>query len=527
LIHNTLDNIKKFIQQGEISKALIDCQQFCSNNPTNLQAWFILTDLYLRSKQSSNALNAILKAENLAPTQPQIRILKINCLALTGNTKDALVVAKKLFNEQPLLLAKDWSSLGLHFHQLNSLSLAHQCFESAVKIEPNNSHYQFNYATSLRNNGDLEGSARALNKVISLKPNDWDAYLARSLLKKVTQEQNNITDLIALTNNPKTNKEAQSKLFFALAKEEEDCQQYKNSIKHLQQANEIRSQFTQYNVDNDIETIDSICTNFGEFGDIHLINKPNNSNQPIFIIGLPRTGTTLLERIISQHPDVLAAGELHDFSTCLTLTVNSSSSTPLNNKQEFIKQSARIDFNALGETYLNSTKELVQDNPFFIDKMPLNFLYTGLIQRALPQAKIIHLTRAPMAACYAIYKTSFGQAYPFSYNLDNLAKYYIAYRKLMDHWLKSNDNNFVEVSYESLVKFPQETSEQVFRFLSLPWQTEYLTLKNNKQASATASSSQVRGKIYQSSVELWRKYAKELSPLREELLQAGIEPDNW
>jgi len=527
LIHNTLDNIKKFIQQGEISKALIDCQQFCSNNPTNLQAWFILTDLYLRSKQSSSALNSILKAENLAPTQPQIRILKINCLALTGNTKEALVVAKKLINEQPLLLAKDWSSLGLHFHQLNSLSFAHQCFANAVKIEPNNSHYQFNYATSLRNTGDLEGSTQALNKVISLKPNDWDAYLARSLLKKVTQETNNIAELIALTNTEKTNKEAQSKLFFALAKEEEDCQQYKNSIKHLQQANEIRSQFTQYNIDNDIDTINDICANFSDFTDLKPTIKPKKSNQPIFIIGLPRTGTTLLERIISQHPDVLAAGELHDFSTCLTLAVNSSSSTPLKNKQDFIKQSANIDYQALGEAYLGSTKELVQQNPFFIDKMPLNFLYTGLIQRALPEAKIIHLTRSPMAACYAIYKTSFGQAYPFSYNLNDLAKYYIAYRKLMDHWLKINDDNIVEVSYESLVKSPQETSEKVFRFLSLPWQTKYLELKNNKQASATASSSQVRGKIYQSSVELWRNYTDELAPLRKKLLQAGIDPENW
>ncbi len=157
----------------------------------------------------------------------------------------------------------------------------------------------------------------------------------------------------------------------------------------------------------------------------------------------------------------------------------------------------------------------------------MNFLYTGLIQQALPNAKIIHLTRSPMAACYAIYKTNFGQAYPFSYNLDNLAKYYIAYRQLMTHWKQTNTNNFIEVNYEELVTSPEKVSKQVFNFLDMEWRNEYLQLNKNKQASATASSSQVRGEIYQSSVELWRHYQEELSPLSKQLEQAGINPETW
>ncbi|MCJ8295363.1 MAG: sulfotransferase [Colwellia sp.] len=157
----------------------------------------------------------------------------------------------------------------------------------------------------------------------------------------------------------------------------------------------------------------------------------------------------------------------------------------------------------------------------------MNFLYTGLIQRALPNAKIIHLTRSPMAACYAIYKTSFGQAYPFSYNLADLGKYYLAYRKLMTHWRQSNGNNFIEINYEQLVASPAKISKQAFDFIGLPWHEDYLLLANNKQASATASSSQVRGGIYQSSVELWRNYEKDLTPLRESLQLAGVNPDKW
>ncbi|MBL4940637.1 MAG: sulfotransferase [Colwellia sp.] len=489
----------------------------------------MLTDLYLRTKQPSPALNAVVKAEILAPEQPQIQILKIQCLSLTGNSAQALISANKLLHKQPNLLAKDWANLGLYFHQLNSLTSAHQCFESAVKLEPKNSQYRFNYATSLRNTGDLIQAEQEFNQVLKLNPKDWDAYLARSLLTKANTDKNNVSTLKSLTSlTTNKSKEAQSKLLFALAKEQEDCGVYIESFKHLRQANDLRNEFTQYNVISDVEAINCIKTTFNTKPQSRTTKKPLKvDRQAIFIVGLPRTGTTLLERIISQPDEVLAAGELHDFSNCLTLAVTQSCSTPLVNKLDFIKQAVAVDFTQLGKDYLNSIKELTKNHAIFIDKMPMNFLYTGLIQQALPDAKIIHLTRSPMAACYAIYKTSFGQAYPFSYNLDNLAKYYIAYRELMSHWQQANTHNFIEINYEQLVTSSAQISEQVFNFIGLDWREEYLTLANNKQASATASSSQIRGGIYQSSVELWRNYQDELAPLRKRLEQAGIDPEKW
>jgi tetratricopeptide (TPR) repeat protein len=493
-----------------------------------LQAWYILTDLYLRTKQPDQALNAILMAETLAPNQPQIQILKVQCLSITGQSGQALISANNLFNKQPSLLAKDWSNLGLYFHQLNSLDSAHQCFKSAVELEPQNSHYRFNYATSLRNTGDLSQAEQEFNYVLNLNPKDWDAYLARSLLKNQTADKNHIKALKSLATTDKS-KVSQSKVYFALAKEQEDCLEYNESFQHLKQANDLRNDFTKYNVDNDIETINCIKTTFNvnQFQRIQQKTKKTVNKQPIFIIGLPRTGTTLLERIISQPTEVLAAGELHDFSSNLTLAVTKISKTPLTSKLDFINQAKKVDFDQLGKDYLQSTKELTKHSSIFIDKMPMNFLYTGLIQQALPHAKIIHLTRSPIAACYAIYKTSFGQAYPFSYNLENLAKYYIAYRKLMSHWQQTNSNNFIEINYEQLVTSPKSTSEQVFDFLELAWREEYLQLANNKQASATASSSQVRGGIYQSSVKLWHNYQNQLAPLKNQLTLAGINPEKW
>jgi tetratricopeptide (TPR) repeat protein len=486
----------------------------------------MLSDLYLRTKQLQLALKAITHTEKLAPEQPQIQIFKINCQILTGNNNLALQTANNLLSKNKQLLAKDWLNLGVNFHQLNSLKNAHHCFVNAVEIEPLNSHFRFNLATSFRNIGNIKQSEIELKKNLALNPNDWDGFLARTLLKKHSLDDNNIAELkqkIAL----KKNKEAQSKLLFSLAKEQEDCALYVDSFKSLKQANDLRNEFTQYNISHDIEAMECIRTTFTQANKKITDRLYTTTKQPVFIVGLPRTGTTLLERIISQHPQVLAAGELHDFSSCLTKATIKSSTTPLTNKVDFIQQTAKVDFSELGQAYIQSTSMLTTESPIFIDKMPLNFLYTGLIQQALPHAKIIHLTRSPMAACYAIYKTSFGQAYPFSYNLDNLVKYYIAYRKLMSHWQQENQANFIEINYEQLVTSPALVGKEVFDFLSLDWQEEYLQLENNKQASATASSSQVRGGIYQSSVELWRNYHNELTQFRQTLAQANINPEKW
>jgi tetratricopeptide (TPR) repeat protein len=519
--------VKLLIQQGKIECALKQCKQYCFEQPHDVQAWYILTDLYLRVKHITQALNSVLKAESLEPEQPQIQILKIQCLLLNGHNAQALCSANALLSTLPNLLAKDWLSLGMHFHQLNSLLSAHHCFENSVKLEPNNSQYQFNYATSLRNTGKLSEAEQAFNQVITLNPRDWDAYLARSLLKKVQLDDNNITALNSLTTIDK-NKEAQSKLLFAISKEHEDCGNFDESFKKLKQANDLRHQFTQYDVNKDIEILREIATTFNSImAPRSCLTKTDKQKQAIFIIGLPRTGTTLLERILSQPKDVLAAGELNDFASCLTQLVTANAKQTVTSTSDFIKQAARIDFAQLGQDYLNNTEELTKNSSVFIDKMPMNFLYTGLIQQALPNAKIIHLTRSPMAACYAIYKTSFGQAYPFSYNLNDLAKYYIAYRQLMKHWQQSNPNNFIEINYEELVTSPAKVSKQTFDFAGLDWHEEYLQLENNKQASATASSSQIRGGIYQSSVELWRNYHNELAPLRQALEQANIDPDTW
>jgi hypothetical protein len=190
--------------------------------------------------------------------------------------------------------------------------------------------------------------------------------------------------------------------------------------------------------------------------------------------------------------------------------------------RQIIALSAQFDFAALGRDYLARCRPATGDTPRFIDKMPVNYLYCGLIRRALPNARIVHVARTPLAACYAMYKVLFLDAYPFSYDLDELAQYYIAYRRLMDHWHRTMPGIIHELPYERLVADQPGETRRLLEFCGLEWQDACLDFHLNPAASTTESAHQVRRQIYDSAANEWRNYATQLSGLRARLEAAGI-----
>ncbi|NNL96267.1 MAG: sulfotransferase, partial [Xanthomonadales bacterium] len=191
-------------------------------------------------------------------------------------------------------------------------------------------------------------------------------------------------------------------------------------------------------------------------------------------------------------------------------------------KESLVEQSSRADFEALGQTYLEGTRGLGEAGPLLIDKTPLNFLYLGIIYLALPGARVIHLRRHPMDSCFAMYKTLFRAGYPFSYDLDDLGTYYVAYRRLMAHWRQVLPGFIHDVSYEDLVKQQEATSRSMLEFCGLDWEEQVLDFHRNRGAAATASAAQVRQPIYSSSVGRWRYFESHLEPLRNKLILNGI-----
>jgi hypothetical protein len=311
-------------------------------------------------------------------------------------------------------------------------------------------------------------------------------------------------------------------LYYALAKEAEDVGEYEKSFKALAAGSRIRRSHLEYHVGRDVAVLEDIRRCYAST-DACTSGERYRDEQPIFIVGMPRTGTTLAERILAGHSQVTSAGELHDFSSELVKEIQRNSQGKPVAKDRIVQASLDVDFTRLGHNYVKAARQAVEPaSPQFIDKLPFNFLYCGLIHRALPKARIIHMVRDPMDTCYAIYKTLFGQAYPFSYDLEELATYYIAYRKLMAHWHQVMPSQILDVAYEDVVADPEQQARRLVAHCGLDWEPECLEFHKSKAASTTASAVQVRQPLYSTSIQKWRNYEDQLAPLKARLAAAGL-----
>jgi tetratricopeptide (TPR) repeat protein len=424
--------------------------------------------------------------------------------------------------ERPAHNAAEQDALGNLYSLRGDQANAAACFKRATDLDPDRAHHWLNLGLSLQSLGELETAEQAFDRCIALDPHEKDAWLHRSRLRKQSNELNHVEDLERALSNSSDDWRREMTLRYALAKEFEDLGEYARSFEQLRLGSGLRRSHMNHDPQADVEAMTAIRCTFG--ADYFLPAVAGcESERPIFVVGLPRTGTTLVERILGSHTQVFAAGELNSFAESLTALVAPRKPT---GRQEFIRFSAQVDSEALGRAYMESTQAFTGGAARFVDKLPLNFLYCGLIYRALPRARIIHVRRDPMDACYAIYKTLFKQAYPYSYDLEELGNYYLAYRELMDHWRAQMPGVILDVDYEALVADPEAQTHRLLDYCGLSWEEACLDFHRNEAPSMTASLAQVRMPVYTSSVGRWRLYEKELAPLQVLLQRGGVETES-
>jgi len=419
-----------------------------------------------------------------------------------------------------------FDAIGSLFSQANDQRRALGAFDRAVALAPGNPHFLFNRATVCRFLGQLAEAEADYDRVIALNPADYEAYKNRSELRTQSLDANHIGELEALLAKGVADWRGHVQIRYAAAKEYEDIGDYDRSFEQLTLGAKKRREHMRYDVAADVATVDWIIEAFPAAPDEN--EQPRGgapSDAPIFIVGLPRSGTTLVDRILGSHSAVFSAGELNCFALCIVDAVRRASGAAQLTRRELVARSADLDFAALGRDYLERARHAAADSPRFTDKMPLNYLYCGLIRRALPNAKIVHVARQPMAVCYAMYKTLFKDAYPFSYDLGEIGRYYIAYRRLMDHWQAAMPGAIHTVSYEDLVADQTGQTSKLLDFCGLEWQDACLEFHRNPAATTTASAAQVRRRLYGSSVSQWRHYAAQLAGLNRQLHAAGIDTD--
>jgi tetratricopeptide (TPR) repeat protein len=451
------------------------------------------------------------------------RAERLLALGESCQAREAAAVARANAPPEPKLL----DAIGRILSRAGDHPGALAAYEQAIELAPQEPHFRFNRATVRRYLGDLEGAEADYDRVLSIRPVDYEAQLNRSELRTQTPERNHIGALEALlaghaASGGSTDWRGEVALRYALAKEYEDLGQYERSFAHLNCGARLRRDHLRYDIEKDVATADWIVQAYPHAGPA---SAGEGAPGPIFIVGLPRSGSSLVERILGCHSKVRAGGELPQFAMAVVSAVNRMTGGAPRTRVEVVTQSALLDFPALGQDYLARVRAWGIDGPCFTDKMPLNYLYCGLIRRALPHARIVHVKRHPMAACYAIYKTLFQDGYPFSYDLEELGRYYVSYRRLMRHWAETLPGAIHELRYEDLVANPRAETLRLLEFCGLDWEDSCGDILNNTAPITTASAAQVRSPLHPGSIAQWRNYRRQLSPLEQQLRALGLADD--
>lgn len=508
-----IQKIDQCLKAGEINAAEAMAQETLRNFPASTDVWLRLARIHQLSGDYSAMLNASREVLSRSPNHSIARLQEAEALIQTGQIKRAiarLLELREQANDNPSLL----QHVGELLTKLSEFSDALTCYQRAVTLNPNNATYKYNLATALSFSGQQVDAERLLDQVITDNPLDFRAWHTRSNLRRQTADHNHIDVLQQqLAVAPPGGK---IQLHYALAKELEDLGEWSKAFQHLKAGADIRRKGLQYRVDTDVKTMASIQEHMGAAFLKTL--PPQKPTRRIFVLGLPRSGTTLVDRILASHDRVESLGEINDWVMALTRLAGKVSG-----KDALVERTTHLDLGALGEAYLETTGARQTEAPILLDKTPNNFLYIGLIAKALPDARIIHLRRNPLDSCFAMYKTLFGMGYPFSYDLQDLATYYAAYNQLMSHWHHHLPGRVLDVDYDELVYNQEPQSRRLLDFCDLDWQDNVLDFHRVDGVAATASAAQVRQKIHTGSVGKWRKFEKELKPLMAALESLGIE----
>src|SRR6185437_4642541 len=306
---------------------------------------------------------------------------------------------------------------------------------------------------------------------------------------------------------------------FALYKELDDLGDYENAWQALQRANAIMHERLQHQIQEEKTLFDDLIALTTE----KFLRPSQNvldGPQPIFVVGLPRSGTTLLERILGNHSMVESAGELSDFSRQLQWQADHFSFPVLD--RELITRGPDLDYTNIGRRYLEQSGWRAKGKAFYVDKLPPNFMLAGFIHRALPTAPILHMVRDPMDVCFSNYKAMFGDSYAYSYGMESLISHYACYRRLMKHWQQVMPGRILDVSYNALVRDSESTARAIFDFCKLPYEAGCVDPTRNSAPIATISSAQTRRQINDRSIGEWRRYERQLGEMQSRIEPLGV-----
>lgn len=494
-----------YIKSGDAAAALQPLQRAISLKPSYAEAYHNLGVARAAQEENSAALAAYDKALELRPRYANALNSRGNLYALLKNYAQAIADLKAAL----ALVPKDAeviSNLGAVLSEIGQAEDAIDYAQKAVELDPKNMDYLSSLAVYLNAAGQVEKARACLRKLIAHNPTHGDAFLSLAGMEKATPESALIAEVEAALKSGQAEPRDQVRLGFALAKLQEDLGEYEPAFKTLKVANGLNYGLLD-NSDMDQDTaFESLKQAYTPKKVAAMAGRGNSSNVPIFVVGLMRSGTSLVEQILASHSQVHGGGE-RMFAPDLVKELGIGTSLP---------NAAQIA--QFGTRYVEQLQSLAPEMAHVSDKMPANFFYIGLIKLALPNAKIINLVRDPRDNGFSIYKNFFDtEAHRYAYDLQDLARFANQYKSLMSHWHDLFAGQIYDCVYEDLIADQETGSRNLLEYCGLPWEPKVLEFHKTQRAVRTASVNQVRRKIYQTSVRSWEPVAKGLSPFLDRL----------
>jgi len=497
------DKIEKLtflFNQGKLLPLIKEVKQLILKYPESIFLWNILGASNARLKklnESEKCFYTSIKINpnfieghyNLGKTQKEL-----------GKLTEAILSYKKAIEIKPDY-AEAYNNLGNIQKELGKLTEAILSYKKAIEIKPDYAEFYNEIGGALIEFGKISEGVSNYKKAIEIKPDFAKAYNNYTDAVKIQINDPILLKLNKLINKKNFSKKDNAYLFFAMGKAQLDIGNPEKALQLINAGNSLRKKELQYKIKKSKDTFDKIKNSFDELIIKNEKTSPDPNSQPIFIVGMPRSGTTLVEQILSSHSSIYGAGELDFLDNAINFSDWQNSKIQKKNIIE------------IRNSYVNELNK-ISNSTYTTDKMPLNFRWIGFIAYAFPAAKIIHVKRDAMATCWSNYKINFSKnGLAFSFDQIDIAKYYKLYEDLMDFWQKKFPGKIYELNYDKLTENQESEILKIFNYLGLKYENSVLEFHNNKRIVQTASNIQVRKKMYKGSSQQWKKYKRWLQPM--------------
>lgn len=511
-----LIGVMDLIAQGRLLKAEEICRQFLQKIPHHVEGMRLLANIGMRLGVLDDAEFLLESAARFEPDNVQVRIDYIQALRKRQKFSQALEQARQLLNTAPEN-PQFQSLFAVECMQTGDYETAVETFDEILQRVPGDPVTLTSKGHAYKTQGEYDSAVSSYCEALQSQPQYGEAYYSLANLKVYTFNDDEIDNMLAQQSNHNLSHMDRVYLCFALGKAYEDKRDFETAFKYYERGNRLKKMQSRYKAEQmtaELAAQQMVCA-----ADLfrRRSGAGHDSPDPIFVVGLPRAGSTLLEQILSSHSQVDGTLELPNILSLSQRLRRRGRQSDASGYPQILCELSDKELTSFGEQFIADTRIHRQGAAFFIDKMPNNFRHIGLIHLILPNAKVIDARRHPMACCFSGFKQLFAEGQEFTYDLADVGQYYRDYVELMDHWDEVLPGKVLRVHYENVVADLEPQVKRLLDYCGLPFEQACVDYHKTERAVRTPSSEQVRQPIFKSGLEQWRHFEPYLDALKSAL----------